>query len=848
MENPEFWAKTHGDQPGISVTQHAQNVAAVCRALYSLFLHGSDAGQKDFISWLAAVHDVGKISPQFQAKCPAWLHHAGLADQAAHNHWRVDKFSHASMSQKALEYYWCRQAPNFGNAHTAWAVAVGAHHGRIAHLPTDSFCSDVLPPEIPHSPSIDWLHAQQFFLEQQWQECGCPDVPDISKNDGLLWLTAGLITFADWIASDESFFPSDPDKAQDDPAHAAAQAVASLGFASLDLVRGLSFADIFGYRPYPMQKTAWEHITGPGVYVLEAPMGMGKTEAALMAAYACMEAGTARGLYFGLPTQATSNRIFLRVQQFAQRVFANTIPPQLVHGNAWLRTDMPSPQIPLSADAIVSDAQSWFASPRRALLAPVGVGTVDQALMAALSVRHFALRRLALARKVVILDEVHSYDFYTRGVIQKLCALLAEMGSTVIILSATLTSEARGSLLYPERRIYGMSGHAAEALPYPLLSCRHADAREAFAISSPAPPDHTVEVRFTSQEHALHTAQRSAREGAQVLWICNTVAAAQHAFGQLRAYAAIEQAKGLPPLQLGILHARLPYFMRREREDDWMQRLGKDAQRLGGSILVSTQVVEQSVDLDADLLITELAPTDMLLQRVGRLWRHARNTRPCAQPRMYILEEQAQLAALRSMSVPEIVKALGSKAHVYDPFILLRTLEIWAPLQWVTLPSEIRRLIHTTYAEPDDLPAAWQVLYDARFSQKASQNILASMNADIWRQALSDMEERAPTRIVETQEYSMVLYKRSQNGRITLLDNTEIRPPSKHFDIDMARALHRNTLKIPEYRFNKITTPAALKQYSLDGWIGVRGNRLHLENIKDSYTAQWDEEMGIIWT
>lgn len=848
MQNLEFWAKTHGDQPGISVTRHAQNAAEVCRALYSLFLQGSDAGQKDFITWLAAVHDVGKISPQFQTKCPAWVHHAGLADQAANNHWKVDKFSHASMSQKVLEYYWHRQAPDFGNVHAAWAVAVGAHHGRIAHRPTDLSCSDVEPPTIPPFPGIDWLNAQQVFLEQQWRQCGSPSVPNISPNDVSLWLTAGLITLADWIASDETFFPSDPAKSPPDHAYAAVQAVASLGFGPLDIVHGLSFTDIFGYQPYPMQKTAWEHITGPGVYVLEAPMGMGKTEAALMVAYACMEAGTARGLYFGLPTQATSNRIFLRVQQFAQRVFANTIPPQLVHGNSWLHTDMPSPQIPSSADAIVSDAQSWFASPRRALLAPVGVGTVDQALMAALSVRHFALRRLALARKVVILDEVHSYDFYTRGVIQKLCALLVEMGSTVIILSATLTSEARDSLLYPERRIYGMDCNSAEALPYPLLSCRQVDTREAFSIASPAPTDHTVEVRFTAPEDALRTAQHSAREGAQVLWICNTVAAAQHAFRQLRDYDAIEQEKGLPPLQLGILHARLPYFIRREREDYWMQRLGKDAQRLGGSILVSTQVVEQSVDLDADLLITELAPTDMLLQRVGRLWRHARNTRPCAQPRMYILEEQAQLAALGNMSVPEIVKALGSKAHVYDPFILLRALEIWTQLQSVTLPSEIRRLIHATYAEPDDLPTAWQILYDTRFSQKASQNILANINTDIWRQALSDEEDRAPTRIVEAQDYSMVLYKRSRNGCITLLDNTEIRPPGRHFDIDIARALHRNSIKIPEYRFNKITTPAALKQYSLDGWVGVRDNRLTLQNVKDSYTAQWDEKMGIIWT
>lgn len=175
-------------------------------------------------------------------------------------------------------------------------------------------------------------------------------------------------------------------------------------------------------------------------------MGMGKTEAALMVVYKLMEQGKARGLYFGLPTQATSNRIYERVLQFVQQICPAAQNVQLIHSNSWLLEDTlaaPDQQQKTANDIAAgsaADPARWFCSSRRALLAPVGVGTADQAMLAALAVKHFALRRLALMGKVVILDEVHSYDHYTRAVIQRLCRVLADLGATVVILSATLTA------------------------------------------------------------------------------------------------------------------------------------------------------------------------------------------------------------------------------------------------------------------------------------------------------------------------------------------------------------------------------------------------------------------------
>jgi len=853
MKKLSFWAKTHGaSQPGISVDQHGRFASAVGQQLVQAMFPQAWQNLQSAIAFLLAVHDVGKISPQFQIKCEAWVEQSGLAKEAANNAWATIGDPHARVSQDVLDYFW-QQKSALSESHALWSAIVGAHHGKWAKAKPYGY-GPVSPPCLAPSPSIDWLREELDFVARQWERQGSVELPPVTDADGYLYAASGLITLADWIASDERHFSADPVCAPVDDAQIARQArdvVDALGLGALTVRPGLSFEEIFGNAPYPMQEAAWQTITEPGVYVIEAPMGMGKTEAALMAAYKLMEQGKARGLYFGLPTQATSNRIYERVRDFVCCISPTAQRVQLIHGNSWLLDDLlaaPYPQQHSPADFAAAEAAAdpsrWFCSSRRALLAPVGVGTADQAMLAALAVKHFALRRVALVGKVVILDEVHSYDHYTRAVIRELCRVLADLGATVIVLSATLTASARTALLQPGGPVPSMDAEG-DSLPYPCISGRVYGQDAVQLCPCEAPPSRSVLVDFLPQQLAIDQAADIAASGGQVLWVCNTVADAQETFSHLKDHAATAAQH----IDMGILHARLPFFMREERETEWMRRLGKDGQRQRGCILVSTQIVEQSVDLDADALFTQLAPTDMLLQRMGRLWRHNRRDRPVDQPCLHIIAEDFALNDLPSMNAAAIKQALGSKANVYDPFILLRTLEVWGKVSSVTLPDDIRSLIHTTYAEPEYLSDALQELYDKQFGKNIAMKMQADMNTDVWRLAGSDVKEYARTRLPDHQEYGFVMYRTKKNGQITLLDGSIINSRSTDFVKDTARKLHRNALKLPDYRLAANPPQSRfLANYNLRHWIQIFDDgKMNVLGLKDGEHPYWDQELGIVW-
>ncbi|CAK7035249.1 MAG: CRISPR-associated endonuclease/helicase Cas3 [Desulfovibrio sp.] len=859
MQKYTFWAKTYASKyPGISVVQHGKFASAVGRKLVRIMFPEQWQHLQPAIAFLLLTHDAGKISPQFQARCPLWLEQNGLHQEAVNNSWATIGAPHARLSQEILDCFW-QQKGLLSESYSLWSAIVGAHHGKWAKARPQCY-GRASPPCMAPSPSISWLQEGLQFVAGQWEQCGLgnephcnAELPPVTAESASLYASAGLITLADWIASDERHFPADPALAPASDEHIAQVAhdvVDALGLAPLKIRSGLSFEDIFGCSPYPMQKAAWENIVEPGVYVIEAPMGMGKTEAALMAAYRLMELGKARGVYFGLPTQATSNRIHERVLAFVRQVSPSVQSVQLIHGNSWLLDDiLAAPELEQklpdnSKAGSGADPLRWFCSSRRALLAPVGVGTADQAMLAALAVKHFALRRLALMGKVVILDEVHSYDHYTRAIIQKLCQVLADLGATVIILSATLTGSARAALLQSCGPVPSMDAEE-DSLPYPCISGR-AHGQDAVQLTPCAPPpSRTVHVDFQPLPSAISHAVRIAATGAQVLWVCNTVPNAQDAFREIQ-----RQASGAGhQIDMGILHARLPFFMREERETEWMRRLGKAGERQRGCILVSTQIVEQSVDLDADALFTELAPTDMLLQRMGRLWRHARRHRPVSQPFMHVVAEGFPLENLPNMSAEAIRAGLGTKARVYDPFILLRTLDVWGGIASVTLPDDIRRLIHETYTEPEIMSEAMQKLYDEQFGRNAAMKMQAGINTDIWRLAGTDIEEYAKTRLSDHLEYGFVMYRENKNNNITLLDGSVVSADSKELVRDTARKLHRNAVKIPGYRLIEHPEESSfLHTYNLLHWIrlGDDGN-LIVHGLKGGEQPLWDTDTGIVW-
>lgn len=852
-----FWAKTtKDDQPGISVLEHMFNVGYVAQKIAETTPKLLDRFTLSLsqVGAITALHDLGKISPGFQRKCEAWLISNDL--QSIDRNWCWDKTtesSHAKTTHSAVQTILGES--NLPRSSTPWlATILGAHHGRLQATPTPR-------PYIPNGISernsgIDWDNERKKAVAAILTQF-TPDLSNLNldEHSPALWWLAGLTTIADWVGSDEHHFPAEGGMDEFQRSVQAKNSVSGIGFGMPTITCGLQFAELFGFpsnaKPNPMQIEAFERIQGPGIYVIEAPMGMGKTEAALWVAYKLLESEKACGIYFALPTQATSNRIHLRMDTFVKKITSEETTTRLIHGSSWLMDQSVRFQPGASGKGMLDDARlgyDWFASAKRAIISPFGVGTIDQALLGIVAAKHFFVRQFALAGKVVILDEVHSYDLYTGTLIDKLVGTLKNLGCTVIILSATLTGKRRRQFV---PYATDLSSEPASS-PYPLISCCP-EGLPSFTFGTEAPPPKQVSILFEEKGTALSRAIEIALQGGVVLWICNTVATAQDLF-------AIIKAQAVERFPIGLLHSRFPFWRREELEEECMDRIGKSGETRCGCILVSTQIVEQSVDLDADLLITELAPTDMLLQRVGRLWRHERasNIRPIKSPQMIILEESQSLDQFRHLEQTGIMDALGSKAYVYSPYVLLRSLEVWKNCETLTIPNQIRAMIEATYeeratgVEPESWgvladPESWGRLFDNRFATDCSKRFKATRATNLWQPALED-EEGVQTRLNEQPTIQIVLCTYREKNTLTLLNGETIQINTELFQLPFAQALHKNLVKLPLHHFESIAANTEFNQYLhgqyLIGLV-VDGN-IQVTGLKQETRIRWSLEEGVI--
>ena len=848
----EFWAKTTSDgKPGISVYDHMLNVGCVaqCIAETSPEILERFHLKSSAIGALAALHDLGKISPGFQQKCEAWLEENDLTKTA--RNWRWDssmESDHGKVSHSAIQDFLVLQGISRDSAQYI-ATVLGAHHGKIKYFPN---ARGIRPPLIrqiaDNNSGIDWNGERQRFAQLLWSYFNAESTSDtITENSPAIWWVAGLTSIADWIGSDERFFPPERRTGDVDVYTLARIALEGIGFRQIEFIRTLSFHDLFHnaekpeirWIPNEMQEKTLSTVTAPGVYVIEAPMGMGKTEAALWAAYHLLASGKATGIYFALPTQATSNRMHLRMKEFVSRISPVSDAIRLIHGNSWLmdKTLELSP-VSTSHGSVGSDARTgrdWFASAKRALIAPFGVGTVDQALLGVVAAKHFFVRHFALAGKVVILDEVHSYDLYTGTLIDKLISTLESLGCTVIVLSATLTGKRRRQIVScPE------SANVQAELSYPLITGRsEGDMLEPVSTTPPVP--RTVRVEFIAADNAINQAVSTARNGGAVVWICNTVKSAQEHYRRFK--DLVQDA-----FPLGLLHSRFPYWRREMIEGEWMERLDKSGRKRCGSILVSTQIVEQSVDLDADLMITELAPTDMLLQRLGRLWRHERKTRPVDAARFCIIKEENTLEEFRSMAAKAIIDAFGGKAHVYDPFVLLRTLQLWENYSAVVIPTQIRELIEATYSDREDDPESWEKLFNDRFVQNSNERFKAAMNSNYWQPQLPD-EEGVQTRLNDVPTVSLVLCLGIGVQEALFVDDTFAKLGAEEFHLATAQAINKNLVRVPEYCFDQVEAHPAFTDYLKGkqtlGMVTEKGD-VEVKGLKDGIRFFYSDEMGLV--
>ena len=543
----------------------------------------------------------------------------------------------------------------------------------------------------------------------------------------------GLCNLADWIGSNELWFPF-VDEPRDDyidtARQRAHQAVDSIG---VDLATQrqsaaqAGVAGIAGLFPHiaeanAIQTAAYDAPLDERLVIIESETGSGKTEAALWRFARMYEAGLVDGLYFALPTRAAAKQIFDRVNRFATNMFPADVRPEPVLAvPGYLRSGDSHGQrlhdYEVWWDDNAADGRRWAAeSPKRFLTAQIAVGTVDQVMLGSLKVKNAHMRASGLARNLLVVDEVHASDAYMSEVLAAVLDAHLEAGGHALLMSATLGSTARHRWL---QRSIDSAPTLAEAIfaPYPAVST---SSEMAAAGENDRRKDVSVlaEPEMRDFSAAASRALAAARSGAKALVVRNTVDFA------IRTQEALLEAAG--PEDAGLLfsvkdvptlhHGRFAAVDREMLDGEIEQRLGR-GRPAGGLVVVGTQTLEQSLDIDADLLITDLCPADVLLQRIGRLHRHRQNdgTRPddYAEPHCIVLTPGDDLSPL--LSSGGSANGLGPHGGVYRNLHILeatRRLVDQDP-QW-RIPEMNRELVEMA-THPDileritgELGEAWQ--------------------------------------------------------------------------------------------------------------------------------------------
>lgn len=726
-----FISKTVTDEngtikKGIDVKTHCLITGYVAQVLISLFpCEIRESLFPSCTALIAACHDIGKISPAFQK-----MIHSSLSDIEPEIN-SLLKSVNADTAKRRESAFHAKVTKSFLSEKSAYISEIeGMHHGFKPNISLNN--------EIVYGGYLWSIERQKLlsFLEKQFLDAGeiWPEINNWNKACVL----GGFITVADWIASGGKFSDFTLDTALSDSflRQTAYDAVSSAGFSVIDMPKGFSFIDIFGFEPYPVQKTFFESVNEPGVYVLEAPMGVGKTEAALYAAYKMISNGKAAGLYFGLPTQLTSNRIYKRVADFLNKIMKDSpkdVVIKLLHSSAWLDNSV------LGEEG--NPGGSWFDSAKRGILAPFAVGTIDQALMAVMNIKHGMVRAFGLAGKVVILDEVHSYDSFTGTILNKLVSFLRDAGCTVIILSATLTTVQKGNIL-------NISSVHSLSSEYPLTSFIQNTQSDLVQLPSYSEQKRTVSISLMHNDsQVIEQVLLKAENGEQILWIENTVSEAQEIFKTISARVTGST------IECGLIHSRYIKEQRNSQEQRWTEIFGKsgyDKRIEHGRILVGTQVLEQSLDIDADFMVTRICPIDMLLQRLGRLWRHSKNDQ--IRPKGALCS--AAVLSPRYSDVLEKDSCFGLSSFVYSEYVLCRTLEIMKDLMSIHLPSDIRLLLESAYTDREE---------EARFSklkaelQRTKDRLEGMARVGLSTAVKTFPESAAQTRYSEIETVSVLL-------------------------------------------------------------------------------------------
>ncbi|MGB8930130.1 MAG: CRISPR-associated helicase Cas3' [Anaeromyxobacteraceae bacterium] len=773
----DFWAKCRtgadGEPPAWHpLVDHCADVAACFEALLAQTtirhrlarlagMEELDERDRQRLAFLAALHDVGKFNLGFQARsrpgAPVTAGHVRevLSFLGATRYPESEPFSRALGLEELANW-----TPDLG-----YLVAALSHHGRLVAPDAADFFRGLWSKQGDLDPFKGVRRLAD--LARGWFPRAFDDGPPLPVAPAAQHVFSGLLTLADWIGSDESHFPFSERCGTDRMAFARGRAVAALAVIGLDpagarsaLGQGApSFAQVSRHAPRPAQAELSKiGVPSQGsVVVLEAETGSGKTEAALLHFLRLFQAGAVDGMYFALPTRTAATQIHARVCAAVERAFPAPLTrpttvlavPGYLPAEAAPGTALRDPSELGPEERERSRHRSWASErPKRYMAGAVVVGTIDQVLLSALQVPHAHLRASALLRHLLVVDEVHASDAYMNRILEEVLRHHVDAGGHVLLMSATLGSIARERLVNPGARRRPTLA-AAVLVPYPVVTV----AVDRLGVESrPVEREGTrridIELRPQMDDPAAiaRIALDAAARGARVLVLRNTVRGAVQTQEQLEAAAGgdsgwLFRCAGEPALH----HAR---FAREDRAllDAAIQMRFGEGSPSGGCVAVATQTVQQSLDLDADLMVTDLCPMDVLLQRLGRLHRHHRTSRPDGfeSPRAVVL---APKAAIGSFIIGKTGKASGPHGlgSVYsDLRIIEATRRLLEGVGHVETPTMSRELVErTTHPEAMDAlvrecGGAWVQHAQAMKGSTLANTSQAGLNLVDWSLSISD--------------------------------------------------------------------------------------------------------------
>ncbi|MFB7669049.1 CRISPR-associated helicase Cas3' [Kitasatospora sp. NPDC056138] len=741
---PGPWAKHRGLTTPYGIDLHGLDTAAMACALWRHYLsrhqrrliaHGWHLTQNQvrlLLMFLAALHDIGKIQPAWQAAVPTADHLTGRPGYAPQppdtprlRHERATLYVLPELLHRLYDLP-LNGSPSTLVAHQLAQIAA-THHGTFP--PPLTHLRDELTHPTTALPALGtdgWDRERQRLLETADTLLGHPLLPTRTAPPTTAILTAGVISLADWLASQNTWITArqtdwDTDTITSAAAHlhrALRLAPAALRDAQLrtpvvvppTTMRAM-FPDLRGHRLYPLQKRIEKELPelvdrlGPGLLLITAPTGDAKTECGLFAACVLGAAAHCIGTAMFLPNRASCEPMWERLRAHTRATTRGPAPTGLVHHLAWLDTHFNPLQSTVASDATA--VEEWLRGRYRPLLGHTCAATWDQLVTDVLPARYNTVRWLGITRKTVVIDEAHAYGPYEHQLTKEALHWLGAFGIPIVLLSATLTGNTAADLVHAYRAGSGHTDTPALHPPYPGWT--YTDLATGTITTSPTIPSaraHTLTITVTSathihdpddphgRAHAVLDALRPLHDShrGSALIVCNTIADAQATYDLL----AVTWGTGPRTPRLLLLQAATPHHRRTAATRKLRRWTGKGRPRPARPlVVVATQLAEQSLDIDTDLVITDLAPLALIIQRAGRQFRHPRADRPpwATGPRITVLVPPGRLPA--------------AWLQVYDESLLDRTRTALGP------PGDHHLAI------PEDLPDFLDAVYELDFTTPA---------------------------------------------------------------------------------------------------------------------------------